>query len=150
MLALVGLLLAVGVYDEKLLALFSHGWRAMLTALHLDGRLAALQAGAQPAGPHRPSLPGLSYIGLYLGICLLLLRLLLPQPGQWRPALRLYGGVLLAYLLLQLLSKAGGLPWAYGLSRHLLSFLVSPVPVLVLVVLLRGPRPAAAAGGQVE
>ncbi len=143
MLALFGVLLAIGVYDEPVLALLSDAWQTLLAALHLDPQAAALQTAAQRQESHRPSLPGLSYVGFYLGVCLLLLRLLLPQAGQWRLALRLYGGVLLGYVLLQLGSRLGGLSWAYPLSRHLLSFLVSPVPVLALVALLRGARPAA-------
>lgn len=145
MAGLVGLLLLAGVYDEVVFAGLGRGWQELLSGLHLSQAATALQAGVHGQVTRRPLLPGLSYAGLYVGVCLLLLRLLLPQPAAWRLALRCYGGVGLAYLALLLVGKAGGnLLWAYRLSRHLLDFLVSPVPVLALVVLLRGARPALA------
>lgn len=143
------LLLLAGVYDELAFAVLDRGWLALLSALHLAGPAAALQAGIHQQVTHRALLPGLSYAALYVGSCLLLLRLLLPRLAAWRLALRLYGGVGLAYLLLLLVGKVGGdLSWAYRLSRHLLDFLVSPLPVLALVVLLRGSRPAGAPAGE--
>ena len=134
------LLVLLGAYDAQLLRALSKGWQLVLNGLHLNGAAAALRPGSEQQGPHRPSLAGSSYIGLYLGGCLLLLRLLLPQPRQWRTALRVYGGIAFAYFLLLLISKLGSWAWAYYLSQDLLHFLVSPLPVLALVALLRGSQ----------
>ena len=140
-LALAAGLLLAGVFDEALFAGLGWAWQVLLATLHLDQSTAMLPASTQPSVTRRPLLPGLSYAGLYIGACLLLLRLLLPQAQQWRVVLRIYGGVGLACGLLLLLGKVGGnLLWAYRLGRHLLDFLVSPVPVLALVALLRGAQ----------
>lgn len=138
----IGLLL-LGVYDEQLQALLARAWHAVFELLSFEQAAGAIARSAQRQGAHRPSLPGATYMGLYIGICLLILRLLVRTAGEWRLVWRVYAGIAGAYLLLVLLSKAGGdLRWAYRLSRHLLNFLVSPLPVLALLVLLRGSRQA--------
>ena len=137
---LVILLLLAGVYDQLLLALFAEAAQTFAGALQGSTTVIA-RSSPPPEALHRPSLAFVGYTVLYVGLCLLLLRLLLPQRSHWQLALRVYGGVVLAYAALLVITKLGGnLQWAYRLGRYLLYFIVSPLPVLVLVALLRGPQ----------
>jgi hypothetical protein len=141
--ALVLLLLLAGVYDELVFAGLTKVWHTVLSTVGMEKIANALQSGVHQGVTHRPLLAGISYAGLYTGTCLVLLRLLLPRPEQWTVVLRIYGGIFLAYVVLVLVGKVGGnLLWAYLLSRHLLDFLVSPLPVIALLALLRGTRSA--------
>lgn len=146
---LVLLLFMAGVYDEQIFAFLGAGWQKLLGALGLSQQADALQQGVHSRVTRRPLLAVATYALLYIGTCLLLLRLLLPDPLQWRLSLRLYAGVLAAYVLLLALGKlAGDAVWAYRLSRHLIDFLAGPLPVAGLLVLFRsglGPRSAAQA-----
>jgi hypothetical protein len=58
---------------------------------------------------------------------------------------RLYAGTLAVYVALVLLGKSlGHAEWAFRLSRQLLDFVISPLPVAGLYVLFRagfGPGP---------
>ena len=52
--------------------------------------------------------------------------------------LRLYAGALAVYVAIVLAAKlAGDVAWAYRLSRQILGFVMSPLPVAGLYVLLR-------------
>ena len=140
---LVAGLLALGVFDEPVLLAFTSAWQKLLAALGLGQYTEAVQRGL-PGSVAKRFLPALAtYALLYIGLCLLLLRLLL-SPAQWRVAVAVYAGLLAAYVAITLVGKlAGGAPWAYRLGRHLLDFVVSPLPVAGLYVLLRygfGPR----------
>ncbi|WP_210519241.1 XrtX-associated membrane protein [Hymenobacter terricola] len=137
-------LLLVGVYDEAIIASFTVLWQKGLAAVGLRQQAEALQKGIN-GGITKRLLPAVAtYALLYLGICLLLLRVLLPAPAQWRLVLRLYAGILAVYVGIALVGKlSGDAPWAYQLSRQILDFVVSPLPVAALYVLFRagfGPR----------
>ena len=137
-------LLLLGVYNQLVLDALTAGWQRGLTALGLTRTANTMQHGID-AGITRRMLPAVAtYAALYLSLCLLLLHLLL-APAQWQLAWRLYAGALAAYLLIAVLGKlAGNAQWAYLLSRHLLDFVVSPLPVAGLYVLFRaGFGPAA-------
>ena len=137
-------LLLLGVYSDQVLAVLTAGWRYGLAALGLAHAASAVQHGID-AGVTQRLLPAVAtYAALYLSCCLLLLHRLL-APAQWRLAWRLYAGALAAYVLIAGLGKlAGNAQWAYRLSRHLLDFVVSPLPVAGLYVLFRaGFGPAA-------
>ncbi len=146
--ALIIALLLLGFYEPSILTFLTARWQAVLAAAGLRQQAEALQHGIN-GGIVKRFLPALvTYAGLYLGICLLLLRLLLPTPAHWHLALRLYAGTLAAYVALVVLGKlAGDATWVYQLSRPLLDFLVSPLPVAGLYILFRagfGPtRPSA-------
>ena len=146
-LAAAGLVLALlllGVYNDQVLAVLTAGWQHGLAALGLANAANAVQQGID-AGVTRRMLPAVAtYAALYLSLCLLLLYRLL-TPAQWQLAWRLYAGALAAYVLIAVLGKlAGNAQWAYQLSRHLLDFVVSPLPVAGLYVLFRaGFGPAA-------
>lgn len=140
--ALVGLLLAVlfviGVYDNAILEFLTVAWRQLLSAVGLRQQVEALQQGISGSIVKRLLPAVATYAALYLSICLLLLRLLLPSRAQWLLALRLYAGTLAVYVAIVLVGKlAGGAQWAYHLSRQLLDFVVSPLPVVGLYVLFR-------------
>ena len=145
---LVGILLTalflVGVYDEATHAFLTALWRQLLAATGLRRYAETMQQGVS-GGITKRLLPAVAtYAALYLGICLLLLRLLLPTVAQWYLALRLYGITLAIYIAIVLAARlAGNVTWAYQLSRQILDFVVSPLPVAGLYVLFRagfGPK----------
>lgn len=131
-------LLLLGVYDQPILTFLTAVWLKALTTLGLGKKAAALQQGIN-GGITKKLLPAVAtYAVLYLANCLLLLRLLLPAPAQWRLVLRLYAGFLVVYVGIVLLGKLShDAVWAYKLSRQLLDFLISPLPVAGLYVLIR-------------
>ena len=131
-------LLLIGVYDESVLAFLTTSWQKLLSAVGLRQRVEAMQQGVN-GGITKRLLPAVAtYALLYLGLCLLLLRVLLPLRAQWHLVLRLYAGAVVVYVALVLLARFGGnVAWAYRLSRQILDFLVSPLPVAGLYVLLR-------------
>jgi len=144
---LVMALLLIGVYDEQVLTFLTGFWQKALASIGLSKQAQALQSGIN-GGITKRLLPAVAtYAALYLAICLALLRVLLPSRAQWRLVLRLYAGTVVVYVALVLLAKfAGNAAWAYKLSRQILDFLVSPLPVAGLYVLLRATaRPASAA-----
>jgi hypothetical protein len=134
--ALLAALLLLGVYDVPVLAFLTKWWQQALAAIGLQQWADALQKGLNGSVVKRPLPAVATYALAYLSICLLLLRLLLP--AQWHLVLRLYAGALAVYVALVVLGKlAGDVQWAYRLSRQLLDFVVSPLPVAGLYVLLR-------------
>ncbi|MEJ7663210.1 MAG: hypothetical protein WKG07_28560 [Hymenobacter sp.] len=109
----------------------------MVARLGLASWLALAQHGTSPAVTTRPLLVVASYSILYLAMCLLLLRLLLPVPAARRWVRRFYlaaGALCATLLLLGKLSGDGLL--LYRASRTIIDFLVSPLPVVALVALL--------------
>lgn len=134
---LIGLLFYVGVYDEKVFTWLTTASQRLLHLLGLDAWAQRLQQGTSGQVTTR-SLPAMLLYGLsYTGICFGILTLLLPRPAL-RTALGLYGLVFALSALLLLGGKlAGDLPWAYQLGRRLIDFIVSPLPLIVLVPLLR-------------
>jgi len=141
---LVGLLLLGGVYDEYVFAFLTPLWQKILSAVGLDRQAAALQQGINQNVTKRSLLAAASYAALYVGICLLILRLVLRNRQQWWLACWLYAGVAAAYVLLVIVGKlTGDAFWAYKLSRRLIDFLASPIPVAALIVLFKagfGPQ----------
>ena len=135
---LVVILLFLGVYDETLFTYFATVWQKALTAAHLSNQADDLQHGIHRRVTRRPLLAVASYALIYVSLCLLLLRLLMRTRAQWRLVLRLYAGVVVAYVLIAGAGKlAGDAIWAYRLSRHLIDFVVSPIPVAGLLVLFK-------------
>ncbi|MDO7853903.1 XrtX-associated membrane protein [Hymenobacter convexus] len=138
--ALVALLLLVllllGFYEEPVVLFLTSCWQRALSALGLARQAAAFQQGINGSVVKRLLPAVATYAAIYLVVSLLLLRLLLPE--QWRLVWRLYAGALAAYVALVLLGKLGGdVIWAYRLSRQLLDFIISPLPVAGLFVLMR-------------
>jgi len=141
--AIIGLLAAglllLGTFDTPLLNRLTTGWQHVLAVLGGRGPIEALQQGVN-GGITKRFLPAVAtFAGLTIGTCLLLLRVLLqPTPAQWRLVLWFYAGALATYATIVLLNKVtGNSVWAYRLSRQLLDFVVSPLPVAGLYLLLR-------------
>ncbi|QNH62727.1 XrtX-associated membrane protein [Hymenobacter sediminicola] len=147
-LALVAVLFWAGVYDESVFALLTNAWRNLLAALGATDQLTSIQQNVSGEVTKR-SLPVVAtYAVAYTGVCLLLLRLLVPA-GRMRLVFLLYVAVLGCCAVLLVAGKlAGDVPWLYQLGRHLIDFIVSPLPVLVLVILLRWYVPAASSPNQ--
>ena len=130
-------LLLIGVYNDPALGFFTVFWQKLLAALGLRQYAEHLQQGIN-GGITKRLLPAVAtYAALYLTLCLLLLWLLLPR-AQWGLAVRLYAAALVAYVAIVVVGKlAGDAQWAYRLSRQVLDFLISPLPVAGLYVLFR-------------
>jgi hypothetical protein len=136
-------LLLLGTFDTPILNGLTTGWQHVLSVLGGRGPIEALQHGVN-SGITKRFLPAVvTFAGLTIGTGLLLLRVLLqPTPAQWRLVVRLYAGALATYAIIVLLNKVtGNTVWAYRLSRQLLDFIVSPLPVAGLYLLLRATTP---------
>lgn len=142
---LVFLLFWLGYASEPVFAALTRNWQLLLHALGLEHLLQKAQGGTSSEVTRR-SLPAVaSYALLYLAVCLLLLRVLLRPAARWWVAAQLYasaGALIVALLLLGKLS--GNTIWLYQAARRLIDFLVSPLPVALLLALLWVPlrRPA--------
>ncbi len=134
---LVAALFLLGQYDNPVFAALTAGWHALFTALGLETLAQRLQSGVSGQVTTR-SLPAmLSYGLLYSGCCLLLLALVLRTAARMRMVILLYAAVFGACVLLLLGGKlAGDVTWSYRLGRRLIEFIVSPLPVVMLVPLL--------------
>ncbi|MCC3159927.1 hypothetical protein LJ737_21995 [Hymenobacter sp. 15J16-1T3B] len=134
---LAALLFWVGTYDVTVFTWLTAGWQRILAAIGLSDLVQHIQQGISGQVTTR-SLPAMLTYGLaYTGICLLILALLVPRRAV-RTALGLYLAVFALSALLLLGGKlAGDVAWAYQLGRRLIDFIVSPLPVIALVPLLR-------------
>lgn len=143
-LVLLLLLLLLGVYSEDIIAYLTAAWPRLLAATGLSQKAQALQQGLDSGIAKRPLPVVATYAAAYLLVCLALLRVVL-TPAQWWLAVRLYAGTLAVYVALVVLGKAlAPADWAFRLSRQLLDFVISPLPVAGLYVLFRagfGPTP---------
>lgn len=138
--ALLLVLIAISIFRNQVLGALNHGWDMLLatgpTWIH---RLPGATAGAIPEGVSHLALPvGAAYTAFFLVTSLGTMRLLLPR-RSWGLVWRCYAGLVLVYLLLLLASWAGAGQNAYRISRMLLDFMVSLLPVAGLLVLLYRP-----------
>ncbi|GAA3923322.1 XrtX-associated membrane protein [Hymenobacter algoricola] len=135
-------LFAVGVYSDAVLVAIDRFWQQLLTLLGLADQAATLQQGISGLVTKRSLISVVTYSLLYTGSCLLLLVLALYDARRLRLALQLYGAVFGACAVLVLTGKlAGDAAWAYQLARRLIDFIVSPLPVIMLVPLLHWYQP---------
>ena len=139
--AFLGLLLfGLGTAADPIFAFLTHFWQALFQALGLGALLGRVAQGTSTEVTLRSPPAVATYAALYLALCLLLLRVLLPGAAHWRLALRLYAAVLALIVALVLVGKLGGdVVWLYKVARRLIDFLVSPLPVILLVLVLRSP-----------
>lgn len=135
--ALALLLFTVGMESDAIFAALTSGWQALFSLVGLGDTLARLQQGTSHLVTTR-SLPAMgTYSLLYIGGCLLLLHVLLRDSQRTRWAAQLYLGLLALYVLLMVGGRLGGnAEWAFKLSRRIIDFVVSPLPVMLLLPLL--------------
>jgi hypothetical protein len=145
-LVLLVLLLSVRLYEEPLYAWLDASWERLTqllpAATYLD-KVAGSSVRPLMERPHTVAAVLLFAAG-YVALNLSLLSTLLPGGEGWRWGLRVYIGAGLLSLLLVLVSHAAGLPLLTTLASRLLHGLLSPLPVMVLVPLLRWPGARAA------
>ena len=118
-------------------ALLTQAWQQLFELLGLSGIMAHLQQGTSNLVTTR-SLPAMgTYSLLYVGACLLLLHVLLRDARRTRWVAQVYLGLLGLYVLLMVGGRLGGnIDWALKLSRRVIDFTVSPLPVMLLLPLL--------------
>jgi hypothetical protein len=130
-------LFLVGMESEAVFAALTRGWQAVFGLLGLGGTLARMQQGTSHLVTTR-SLPAMATYGLlYVAGCLLLLHVLLRDARRTRWATQVYLGLLaLCVLLLAVGWLGGNIAWAYKLGRRIIDFVISPLPVMILLPLL--------------
>lgn len=135
--ALALVLFVVGMESDTIFASLTRSWQVVFNLVGLGTLLARLQQGTSHLVTTR-SLPAMgTYSLLYVGGCLLLLHVLLRDGRRTRWAAQLYLGLLALYVLLMVGGRLGGnAEWAFKLSRRIIDFIVSPLPVMLLLPLL--------------
>jgi hypothetical protein len=134
---LAGALFLVGMESEAVFAFLTRGWQAVFGLLGQGGALARLQQGTSHLVTTR-SLPAMATYGLlYVAGCLLLLHVLLRDGRRTRWAAQVYLGLLGLCVLLLVVGRLGGnIAWAYKLGRRIIDFVISPLPVMILLPVL--------------
>jgi hypothetical protein len=141
---LVLVLFYFGIHSDTVLTIIDQLWQRLLGVLGVAGHGAGPQ-GISSLVTKRSLVSVGTYSVLYTGMCLLLLALALRHARRIRLAFLLYGAVFVACAALVLVGKlAGDAAWAYKLARRLIDFIVSPLPVIILVPLLRWYQPETA------
>jgi hypothetical protein len=135
--SLVLVLFMVGIESDIVFAVLTRAWQAVFDLVGLGSWLARVQQGTSGLITTR-SLPAMgAYALLYVGICLLLLHVLLRDSRRTRWAAQVYLGLLGLYICLMLVGRLGGsIAGAYKLGRRVIDFIVSPLPVIILLPLL--------------
>ena len=141
------LLLSSRLYEETLYTWLDAAWHWVNRLLPATTYLDKVAGGSVRSlmEQHHSVVAALLFAAGYIALSFGLLVALLPVGEGWRWGLRLYGGVGLASLVLLLAGHAAGLPILTSLASRLLHGLLSPLPVMVLVPLLRWPGTRAAA-----
>lgn len=134
---LAAVLLLIGMEVEAVFAALTQLWQVLFRGVGLAGVLARWQQGTSQLVTAR-SLPAVaSYSLLYAAVSVLLLHVLLRSAARTRWVVQVYLGLFGLYALLMLIGKLGGnLAWAYRVARHVIDFLISPLPVMLLLPLL--------------
>lgn len=138
------LLFTIGTYSDAVLLAADGFWQHVLAVIGLADRAAAVQQGISGLVTKRSLISVVTYSLLYTGTCLLLLVVVLYTARRIRLVFLLYGGIFVVCAVLVVLGKlAGDVAWAYKLARRLIDFIVSPLPVIILIPLLRWHQPEA-------
>ncbi|OUJ71214.1 XrtX-associated membrane protein [Hymenobacter crusticola] len=141
------LLLCATLYNEAAYAVFDSVWQKAAVVAGTNHYLAMLFHADSVIGQvmyHPHSVPAVvAYSLLYIGLCIGLCFSLLPYTTQRRLALLLYGLACLTSFFLLVGSKLTGALLLVTLSSQLIHFIVSPLPVIVFVPLLRWYLPSA-------
>ncbi len=134
---LAGTLFWVGMESETVFAVLTRFWQVVFGLLGQGNALAQMQQGTSHLVTTR-SLPAMATYGLlYVATCLLLLHVLLRAGRRTRWAAQIYLGLLGLCVLLLVVGRLGGnIAWAYKLGRRIIDFVISPLPVMILLPLL--------------
>ena len=128
--------------NETLYAVFGNFWQKFLSQVgspspqQAPAMLGTHTAIDQITNTPRNTPAVLIYSFLYVGICLTILVLLLPVTAQRKAVFTFYGVSILVFIGLVVAGSLGGTV-LLQLSSQLIHFIVSPLPVVVLVPLLR-------------
>ncbi|UOQ53509.1 XrtX-associated membrane protein [Hymenobacter cellulosivorans] len=127
-----------GMHNDLVFAVLTQTWQKIFLALGLNAAAAGPQSGVSTLVTTR-SLPAVfTYSLVYTAACLGILYAALYDAARMRLVVQLYAAVFAACALLLLGGKLlGDASWAYQLGRRLIDFIVSPLPVIILVPLLR-------------
>lgn len=133
-------LVFLDAFHDRAIAVMSAAWAALLASgPGWLRQLPGATVGDVPDGLSHLALPvGVAYLGLFVGLSLLILALLLPN-RTWPTVWRCYAGLGLACVLLALVSRVSTGQTTYRLLRLLLDFMTSLLPVAGLLVLLWRP-----------
>lgn len=128
--------------NETLYVVFGNFWQKFLSQIgspspqQASATLGSHTAIDQITNTPRNTPAVLIYGFLYVGICLTILMLLLPVTAQRKAVFTFYGVSILVFVGLVVAGYLGGTV-LLQLSSQLIHFIVSPLPVVVLVPLLR-------------
>ena len=130
-------LFVAGMEVEAVFAALTQLWQVVFRGVGLAAVLARWQQSTSQLVTTR-SLPAVgSYSLLYAAVSVLLLHVLLRSAARTRWVMQVYLGLFGLYAVLMLIGKLGGnLEWAYRVARHVIDFLISPLPVMLLLPLL--------------
>ena len=136
---LIAALFSATLNNEALYVVLGHVWQKFFFVAGISPRASPAIVGRvteQVTNTARYALAVLTYGALYVGTCLVLLWLLLSSAPQRRIAIIFYECATLFFTVLLVAGKLGS-SVLLQLSSQLIHFIVSPVPVVVLVPLLR-------------
>ena len=136
---LIAALFSATLNNEAIYAALGHVWQKVFFVAGTSPRVSPATVGRvteQITNTARYAPAVLTYGALYVGTCLVLLWLLLSSAPQRRIAVIFYGCATLSFTVLLVAGKLGS-SVLLQLSSQLIHFIVSPVPVVVLVPLLR-------------
>jgi hypothetical protein len=134
---LVLVLFIAGVESETIFAVLTRAWQAVFETLGLGSVSARWQHSASTLVAKR-SLPATATYNLaYVGLSLLLLHVLLRDGRRTRWAAQIYAVGLGLYIILVVADRLGGSQaWALNASRRIINFVVSPLPIMMLLPML--------------
>jgi hypothetical protein len=137
---LIATLFSATLNNEALYEAFGNFWRKLFGAASNASlqNSAALHSSIirQVTNTHRDAPAILTYGALYVSICFILLLLLLPVASQRKVAMLFYVGLILIFIVLLIIGNLCSTV-LLQLSSQLIHFIVSPLPIIVLVPLLR-------------
>jgi len=145
-LLVIAILFSATLHNEVLYGLFGLFWQKLFrltgTSQHMPTLLQSDGIVGQVAHRSRDILAVLSYSVFYVGTCLVLLFLLLPDAAQRRMVVLFYCFTCIISLCLFVLGGAFNGGVLMTLNSRLIHFIVSPLPAIILVPLLRWYLPS--------
>jgi hypothetical protein len=127
-------LLFAGIYSDQIFKILTELYQSIFLSIGLTALAAKPQAGISDLITMR-SLPAIATYSLgYVTISFLFLHFYLADSRKSKLSLYFYAGIFLICLFLIALGKVfPAFQEAYKLARHLIEFIISPFPVILLV-----------------